>query len=74
MTLLLLVVGVIALLELYKLSFPSRLSHLLLGVGLAGFTLTLIQPHFLFSWSDTKRVARLLQGLRIEDRQGLGFF
>ena len=52
LTLLLLVVGVIALLELYKLSFPSGLSHLLLGVGLAGFTLTLIQPHFSFSWSE----------------------
>lgn len=52
LTLLLLVVGAIALLELYNLSFPSRLSRLLLGIGLAGFALTLIQSHFSFSWSE----------------------
>jgi phosphatidate cytidylyltransferase len=52
LTLLLLVVGSIALLELYNLSFPSRVSRLLLGVGLAGFALTLIQSHFSFSWSE----------------------
>lgn len=52
LTLLLLVVGSIALLELYHLSFPSRVSRLLLGVGLAGFALTLIQSHFSFSWSE----------------------
>lgn len=52
LTLLLLVVGSIALLELYNLSFSSRVSRLLLGIGLAGFVLTLIQSHFSFSWSE----------------------
>lgn len=52
LTLLLLVVGSIALLELYNLSFSSRISPLLLGVGLAGFGLTLIQSHFSFSSSE----------------------
>lgn len=52
LTLLLLVVGSIALLELYNLRFPSRLSRLLLGVGLAGFALILIQSHFSFSWLE----------------------
>jgi len=49
LTLLLLVVGSLALVELYTLSFPSRLSRLLMGGGLAGFALTLIHPHFSFS-------------------------
>lgn len=49
LTLLLLVVGVIALLELYALSFPSGLNRLLAGVGLAGFTLILTHAHFAFT-------------------------
>jgi phosphatidate cytidylyltransferase len=49
LTLLLLVVGSIALLELYNLSFPSHLSRLLIGGGLTGFTLTLTHSHFSFS-------------------------
>jgi phosphatidate cytidylyltransferase len=52
LTLLLLVVGSIALLELYHLSFPSRVSRLLLGVGLAEFALTLIRSHGSFSWLE----------------------
>ncbi|QPD05066.1 MAG: Phosphatidate cytidylyltransferase [Candidatus Nitrospira kreftii] len=52
LTLLLLVVGSIALLELYNLSFPSHVSRLLMGGGLAGFTLTLIHPHFSFSMQE----------------------
>ncbi len=49
LTLLLLVVGSIALLELYNLSFPSHLSRLLMGGGLTGFALTLTHSHFSFS-------------------------
>ena len=52
LTLLLLVVGSIALLELYKLSFPSHLSRLLMGGGLAGFAFTLTHSHFSFSLSE----------------------
>ena len=51
LTLLLLVVGAIALLELYKLNFPFHVNHLLAGVGLAGFTLTLTHAHFPFTLS-----------------------
>ena len=49
LTLLLLVVGSLALLEFYNLSFPSRLSRLLMGGGLTGFALTLTHSHFSFS-------------------------
>ncbi len=52
LTLLLLVVGSIALLELYKLSFPSHLSRFLMGGGLAGFAFTLTHSHFSFSLSE----------------------
>jgi phosphatidate cytidylyltransferase len=52
LTLLLLVVGSIALLELYNLSFPSHLSRLLMGGGLTGFALTLIHPHFSYSLQE----------------------
>jgi len=52
LTLLLLVVGTIALLELYNLSFPSHLSRLLMGGGLTGFALTLIHPHFSYSLQE----------------------
>jgi phosphatidate cytidylyltransferase len=49
LTLLLLVVGSIALLELYNLSFPSYLSRFLMGGGLTGFVLTLTHSHFSLS-------------------------
>ena len=52
LTLLLLVVGSIALLELYNLSFHSHLSRLLMGGGLTSFALTLIHPHFSYSLQE----------------------
>lgn len=52
LTLLLFVVGAIALLELYHLSFPSRSNRLLAGMGLAGFALTLTHLHFSLSSSE----------------------
>ncbi|MBH0201477.1 MAG: hypothetical protein HP496_04035, partial [Nitrospira sp.] len=45
LTLLLIAVGSLALLELYRLSFQSRLNHVLVGVGLASFVLTLARSH-----------------------------
>ena len=45
LTLLLIAVGSLALLELYRLSFQSRLNHVLVGVGLATFVLTLARSH-----------------------------
>lgn len=45
LTLLLIAVGSIALLELYRLSFQSRLNYLLVGIGLAVFILTVAHSH-----------------------------
>ncbi|MFO0702117.1 MAG: CDP-archaeol synthase [Nitrospira sp.] len=45
LTLLLIAVGSIALLELYRLSFQSRLNHILVGIGLALFVLTIARSH-----------------------------
>lgn len=45
LTLLLIAVGSIALLELYRLSFQSRLNHVLVGVGSALFVLTIARSH-----------------------------
>jgi phosphatidate cytidylyltransferase len=45
LTLLLIAVGSLALLELYRLSFQSRLNHVLVGVGSATFVLTLARSH-----------------------------
>ena len=46
LTLLLIAVGSIALLELYRLGFQSRLNRLLVGVGMATFVLVLTRSHF----------------------------
>lgn len=46
LTLLLIAVGSIALLELYSLSFQSRLNYVLVGVGMAVFVLTIARSHF----------------------------
>ncbi len=45
LTLLLIAVGSIALLELYRLSFQSRLNSVLVGVGMAVFVLTVARSH-----------------------------
>lgn len=45
LTLLLIAVGSLALIELYRLSFQSRLNHVLVGVGSATFVLTLARSH-----------------------------
>jgi len=45
LTLLLIAVGSIALLELYRLGFQSRLNRVLVGVGMATFILTLARTH-----------------------------
>lgn len=45
LTLLLIAVGSIALLELYRLSFQSRLNDVLVGVGMAVFLLTIARSH-----------------------------
>ena len=45
LTLLLIAVGSIALLELYRLSFQSRLNHILVGIGLGLFVLTIARSH-----------------------------
>jgi phosphatidate cytidylyltransferase len=45
LTVLLIAVGSIALLELYRLCFQSRLNHALVGVGAATFVLTLARSH-----------------------------
>jgi phosphatidate cytidylyltransferase len=45
LTLLLITVGSLALLELYRICFQSRLNHILVGVGLATFVLTLAHSH-----------------------------
>jgi phosphatidate cytidylyltransferase len=52
LTLLLIAVGSIALLELYRLSFQSRLNHVLVGVGLATFVLTLARSHLSLTLPD----------------------
>ncbi len=49
LTLLLIAVGSIALLELYRLSFQSRLNRLLSGVGLAAFVVILARSHLSLS-------------------------
>jgi phosphatidate cytidylyltransferase len=45
LTLLLIAVGSIALLELYRISFQSRLNHVLVGVGSVTFILTIARSH-----------------------------
>lgn len=45
LTLLLIAVGSIALLELYRISFQSRLNHVLVGVGMVTFMLTVARTH-----------------------------
>ena len=45
LTFLLIAVGSIALLELYRLSFQSRLNYLLVGVGFTVFVLTVARSH-----------------------------
>ncbi|MBH0201466.1 MAG: phosphatidate cytidylyltransferase [Nitrospira sp.] len=45
LTLLLIAVGSLALLELYRLSFQTRLNRVLVGVGSATFVLTLARSH-----------------------------
>lgn len=45
LTLLLIAVGSIALLELYRLSFQSQLNYVLVGVGLTVFVLTIARSH-----------------------------
>lgn len=45
LTLLLIAVGSIALLELYRLSFQSRLNYLLVGLGFTVFVLTVARSH-----------------------------
>ncbi|UVT14737.1 MAG: phosphatidate cytidylyltransferase [Nitrospira sp.] len=45
LTLLLIAVGSMALLELYRLSFQSRLNRLLVGIGLATFVMVLAHSH-----------------------------
>ena len=45
LTLLLIAVGSIALLELYRISFQSRLNHVLVGVGVVTFLLTVARTH-----------------------------
>ena len=49
LTLLLIAVGSIALLELYRLGFQSRLNRLLVGIGMATFVLVLARAHFSLS-------------------------
>jgi phosphatidate cytidylyltransferase len=46
LTLLLIAVGSIALLELYRLSFQPRLNRLLVGIGMTAFVLVLARSHF----------------------------
>lgn len=45
LTLLLITVGSIALVELYQICFPSRLNRLVIGIGLAVFTLVVARDH-----------------------------
>ncbi len=52
LTLLLIAVGSIALLELYRLGFQSRLNRLLVGIGMATFVLVLARAHFSLSLAE----------------------
>lgn len=45
LTLLLIAVGSIALLELYRISFQARLNHVLVGIGIVTFMLTVARTH-----------------------------
>lgn len=52
LTLLLMVGGGLALLELYRISFPSRPNHALVGTGLTLFALVLARHHLSFGLTD----------------------
>ncbi len=70
LTLLLIAVGSIALLELYRLGFQSRLNRLLVGVGMATFVLVLTRSHFSFSLVELLIAASLILAVAVSFLSG----
>jgi phosphatidate cytidylyltransferase len=60
LTLLLITVGSIALLELYRIGFQTRLNRLLVGIGMATFVLVLARSHFSLALMELLIPAALL--------------
>lgn len=65
LTLLLIAVGSMALLELYRLSFQSRLNRLLVGVGLATFVMVLARSHVSLSLPELLIAGTLVVGATV---------